>query len=660
MKHVLLIIFLITVNSVIIFGQQGHNDCASAKLKYFNKISFSNDIEYPGDESIDIIYYKLNLEILHESRQISGTVTIKGKSNSPNLTSFFLDLNDNLDVASVHKNNKSLKSVHNDDKLTIILDNSVSLNEIFTIDVSYSGKPSSSGFGSFIFSDHSGTPLIWSLSQPYGAADWWPCKNTPADKADSADIWITCDTHFTPVSNGNLMEIVYNYDGTHTYKWKSSYPIAQYLISIAVTNYTLYKDYFLYNNDQDTMEVTHYVYPENLTQNRIDQLDRTISMLYVFSEKFGPYPFLNEKYGHAEFKYGGAMEHQTISSMGFFFRDITSHELAHQWFGDKITCKDWHHIWLNEGFATYAEAVYVEELEGIGGGPQAYSDKIQSEMNRAKRATGSLWVKDISSISQIFDGLRSYSKGAVVLHMLRGVVGSDIFFEIIRAYLADPDLEYNVATTEDFQRVAETVAGIDLNYFFDEWIYGENFPTYSIVWGYSKTPVEDYEIMVEITQDINSSPKYFTMPIQLLFKSGNQDTSITVFNDRQNQIYSLLLDFEPKGLVFDADNWILKEIALLTDLNEESVIPPLSFNLEQNYPNPFNPVTTIEYTLPMSNADSNKGIHTSLIVFDIQGRELKTLVNENKNFGKYKVNFDASNLPSGIYFYRLTSGNITK
>jgi len=355
-----------------------------------------------------------------------------------------------------------------------------------------------------------------------------------------------------PVSNGSLEEVIDN-GLTHTYRWNIGYPIANRLVSLAITNYELYVNEFISNGD--TMKLYHYNYPENVNEERINQLDKTIGMLEIFENRFGPYPFFDEKYGHAEFG-RGAMEHQTIASMGHYRTSTIAHELSHQWFGNKITCESWHHIWLHEGFATYSESIYYEDLSGI----DAYNESISNEMVDAKKAKGSIYVKDISSTKEIFDVNRTYAKGAVVVHMLRGIVGTDIFYDILKAYLSDPSLAYGVAVIEDFQKIAEEVSGLDLEYFFEEWLYGENYPHYSIDWEWETTNEDDYVVVVDINQIENTAPQFFIMPIQFKFVTVAGDTTITLMNDSLNQVFSILLESKPLTFSFDPDNWIMKEI----------------------------------------------------------------------------------------------------
>ncbi len=652
MKNIILTMLLTTLIS---FAQEGII-CKSPV--YSDKVLELKKINYPGDQTIDVTYYKLDISISNSPKNISGTITVRAKSLMDNLTALYLDLSDPLFVASVTLGSESLNFTHGNSKLVIMLNTAFNTGEEFQIEVTYFGTPGSSGFGSFEFYTRSnGKPAIWSLSQPYGAKDWWPCKDTPADKADSSDVWITVDDQFYAVSNGKLIEIIDNGDGIKTFKWKNSYPIAQYLISVAIADYFIYETYYNYT-ENDSMPVIHYNYPERWNDNRKSQLDKTIPMLHIFSDKFGEYPFLNEKYGHAEFAWSGGMEHQTVTSMGSFGEYIVAHELSHQWFGDMITCKDWHHIWLNEGFATYSECIYAENYYDF----DAYMNRIISKMGSpgqswsAKGAVGSIYVQDISTVWSIFNSARSYEKGAIVLHMLRGVVGDALFFDIWKTYAADPAVKHGVAVTEDFQAIAEQVSGMDLEYFFSEWIYGENYPRYHFNWTSSEISPGNFEVALTIEQEINSNPSFFTMPIQVKVTHASGDTLINLFNDQQIQQFNFTFSQQPLDISIDPNLWILRDVFNEISGVEDELVAG-KYKLMQNYPNPFNPSTTIEYYIPEQS-------FVSLKVYDILGNEITTLVDEMKNAGKYSVKLNSNKIlaisSSGVYFYKLEAGDFSE
>ncbi|HEY7750828.1 MAG TPA: M1 family metallopeptidase, partial [Ignavibacteriaceae bacterium] len=398
--------------AVFNFAQEFDKPYIKAERERYSKQLQLEKVNYPGDTKIDVTYYGLELRITYQPNYLYGKVTIGAKVDTTAIQNCFLDLQNALTVDSIWINGNSAGYSHLNHKINLTLDRVYNSGEELLITIFYKGLPGSSGFGSFEFSSHQGVPTIWTLSEPYGAPDWFPCKDTPSDKADSSDVWIRVADNLVPVSNGKLMGITNQGDGTHTYWWKNHYPIAQYLISLAITNYYVYTNYFVYS-PTDSMPVIHFIYPESFNGYK-SQLDKTPQMLEVFSEKFGLYPFIEEKYGHAQFGWGGGMEHQTVSSMGGFGDGIMAHELAHQWFGDMITCKDWHHIWLNEGFATFLDAIYTEAIYG----KSAYNNQIAQEMGSARTAQGTIWVQDISSVWEIFNGARSYAKGACVLHML--------------------------------------------------------------------------------------------------------------------------------------------------------------------------------------------------------------------------------------------------
>lgn len=666
MKKCFLLLYLV-INSFLL-SQTGEELCSSSKIQIYERLGKSLEVTYPGDANIDVTYYKLDLNITYSPQYLKGIVTVKGRPSIGQINSLYLDLWSGFKVNSVKSNNQQLSfSLTSDNKLNINLGRFYQLNEEFNLEIDYEGKPNTSGGigGSFVFSTTpAGQPVIWTLSQPYGARDWWPSKDTPADKADSTDVWITAPTNFVSVSNGSLIENRDNGNGTLTFKWKNRYPIANYLVSIAMTNYYLYQTQYEYETGK-YFPITHYVYPESFASQK-SNLDKTNDMIKIFSEMFGAYPYLKEKYGHAQCGFGGGMEHQTITSAGSFSESLVAHELAHQWFGDKVTCKDWQNIWLNEGFATYSDKLYHQKKYGDA----TFTSQMNSVMNSAKTATGTIYVQNISSVNEIFSSARSYNKGAVVLHMLRGILGDEKFFQTLKEYLVEPGLSYNVAVTADFQRIAERVSGQNLNYFFQQWIYGAGYPKYTFGWRTEQVSGNSYNLIVRVKQQSNSNPLFFTMPLQIYYSTPLETKTITLFNDQQEQGWVIPVNGSPYSVQLDPNNWILKDIVGYTSITED--VLPAKFQLFQNYPNPFNPSTTIKFTIPnvgIGHAlSSNETRHTSslqhvtLKIYDALGTEIATLVDELKQPGSYNYEWRIENgeLTSGVYFYKLTIDNFTE
>ncbi|GAB4037972.1 M1 family aminopeptidase [Spirosoma jeollabukense] len=618
--------------------------CRAGKVRYFGRLATNPKarMAYPGDATIDVTYYGLDLRLTHTPNSLRGAATITLKSITPGLTSFFLDLNsttattgEGLHVDSVKVGNQKVTFQHAQNKLTITLPQSLSNGQSLTLTVFYQGVPNSSAQGSFRFGRHENNaePAIWSLSEPYGAPDWFPCKDTPADKADSSAVRITAPARFVSVSNGKLVSTTDNPDGTRTYSWKNSYPIAQYLISIAMSNYEQFDTPFTYGTQ--TMPVTHYIYPEILPQVH-SNLSLTPTMLSLFSDRFGPYPFLREKYGHAQFGEGGGMEHQTISSMvvGALTPTTIAHELAHQWFGDKITCRDWQNIWLNEGFASYAEAIYIESVRDQSG----YQSYMSNFMSSARNALGSVYVQDISNFSNIFNPSRSYAKGATVLHMLRGIVGDSTFFRILKTYAATPALAYQSAVTEDFQAVAQQVSGKDLAYFFKQWIYGEGYPTYKATLS-GGTSTSTVTVRLEQRNATASNPSSFTMPVQIKVQSAAGDTTVTVFNDRADQTFSLPTKGAVTSVVVDPNNWILKTTESTPIITAISEPPPGELRA---YPNPTTETLTVDFTQTQAGP-------VTVSLTNLLGQRVRTSSESNLRPGTYSWPLNLRGLATGHY-----------
>ena len=643
MRLFLIFAFFLSFSATAQVETAGGQACRAGKIQYAERVATNPKarLAYPGDPSIDVTYYGLDLHLSTTPNNLRGTATITLKSTTASLSSFFLDLNSTtatsgigLRVDSVKAESQKLTFHHEQNKLTITSPKPLTNGQALTLTVFYQGVPANQE--SFKFDKHETTadPVIWSLSEPYGASDWFPCRDTPADKADSSSVRITAPATFVSASNGTLISKTDNPDGTRTYFWKNSYPIAQYLISVAVSNYAQYDTPYVYGSQ--LMPITHYIYPENLAQVQAN-LDLTPKIMALFTNRFGPYPFLREKYGHAQFaRNNGGMEHQTITSMGISSLTpyVIAHELAHQWFGDKITCRNWENIWLNEGFASYGEAIYAESL----GGQTSYQSYMNGFMSSARNARGSIYVQDISSINSIFDSRRSYAKGATVLHMLRGIVGDSTFYRTLRTYAAASELAYNNAVTEDFQAVAQLVADKDLGYFFKQWIYGEGYPTYraTVLTGSSATTVT---VRLEQRNATATSPSSFTMPVQVRVQSAAGDTLVTVLNDQPDQTFTLPAKGPVTGVVIDPNNWILKAIdspAVITALPE-----PVMSSLRV-YPNPAIETLTVDFSLSVTGP-------VTMSLTNLLGQRVRVSADAPGSTGKNSRTLSLRGLAAGRY-----------
>jgi aminopeptidase N len=597
-------------------------------------------------EGFDAGYYVLDLTLPPGQSVLHGAVTLHGTATVDSLRMVLLDLAPAMTVDSAWTPGARVAFIRYPAAVGIPLDRPLALGERFTCTIAYHGTPASTGFGSFVFGDNRTRPWTWTLSEPYGARDWWPCKDHPSDKADSVDIRVTCAAGLRVGSNGRLAGVTQHGGGTATTVWKERHPIATYLVSIAVSDFEEFTDWWRYA-PTDSMPVINYVLRENLDAAR-GPLGLSVEMLDVFSRLFGRYPFVGEKYGHCDFGSGGAMEHQTMTSTTTYAENTIAHELAHQWFGDLITCARWPHLWLNEGFATYGEALWQESR----GGKAGYWATLGPRFATARGAQGPLIVRDTADVRNLFANNRVYAKGATVLHMLRHVLGDSTFFACLRAYVADPALRYRVATTGDFRSVCERVSGRTLGWFFEQWTEGERYPVYTTTWS-ARPAAGGVETRVRLDQTTRTlTPSFFRMPVDLQFIGGGRDTTVTVDHTASGQEFTVVLPFTPTAVTLDPGNWILKETIDPADLL------PVAVRLEQNYPNPFNAGTTIVVRLP-------RRTDVALEIYSILGARVATLLAGRTEAGTHTLQWKGiteSGAPaaSGLYVCRLRAGGATR
>ncbi len=591
----------------------------------------------PAQLRFDVTYYALDLDIDTLERWLTGAVTVRATVAASILDTVWLDLHPAMQVDSVRGDAGTFE--RRGDALLLPLKQSKGRGEHFEIVVHYNGRPVGGGFGGFVFDQKDGAPHIWTLSEPMYARNWWPCKDSPDDKADSVDVTVTVPVRLQVASQGRLIEQRDNGDGTHTFFWQSRYPITTYLVSLAIADYRVYSQWFQYS-ETDSMEIRNYLFPSVYDQ-AVFELKSLPDMLAYFHQVFGPYPFLREKYGIAQFNWGGGMEHQTISSQKWFGETLTAHELAHQWWGDMITMRTWGDIWLNEGFATYSVALYREHRYGRASYEQYMNQRIQNW-------SGSVFRQDTTDVYSLFDRI-VYNKGAWVLHMLRHVVGDSTFFDILRAYARDPERRYGTASTADFQAVCEAVSGMDLDGFFDPWIYGTGKPVYHYTWQHD---LRTRQFNLEIRQAQVEEHQLFAMPvdIRLIFPdSTRMDT--TLFVAAETETFRWALSQSPMEVVLDPDNWILKDSIYLGVSGPGLADTPADYVLYQNYPNPFNLRTVIPFYLP-----SNSRV--AVRIYNLAGHLVRRLGEGEFSTGMHRVTWDGRDdqgrtLSSGVYVFRL-------
>lgn len=526
----------------------------------------------------DVLNYDLSLSFDIPGKSIDGVMTMTANSLSDTLTQIYLDLYENMKVKNVQfstdvdtkkidesvspDNMKDVPFTRSDNYIIVTLNKKLKTDEEFAIKVEYSGQPKTMGFDSFVFKEIYGNPVIYSLSEPNYGPTWWPSKDLPGDKATSS-MHLKVPTGFKGVSNGLLTDTVTNGDGTTTFNWKTTYPIATYLISLVVTKFDMWQDTYTSLDSTTQMPLEYFAFPKDSAKSVADW-KFTPEAIHFYASVYGEYPFLKEKYGMAEFGWTqGSMENQTLTSMGYLlitgtgsYDEIVVHELSHQWFGDAVSPKDWKNIWLNEGFATYSEALWEEHLRG--------KDAYLNYMKRIDYGyfSGTVYAPDGFIFSPAIYAT-VYQKGGWVLHMLRGVLGDSTFFKAIREYFTR--YEYKNAETKDFQNVVEEISGQKLQWFFDEWVYtGAGRPRYEYSWKFEKfddpNAPETYNVYLQLKQ-VQDDRDVYQMPIRINIILENGTKEFTMVNDQRSQLFLLTVNSKPKEVQIDKDGWILKKIA---------------------------------------------------------------------------------------------------
>ncbi len=504
-----------------------------------------------SDAEIDVVHCFLDIELGLNPNSVTGSNTLDIVSRSNGLTSVTLDLFDVMVVSGVWVDGLPVSFNHANDQIDISLGQSFDVDDAFTVRVEYSGAPYHLSAAAGYSGTH-GSPavdVIATHSQPFNAPAWWPCKNAIDDKF-TMNMWVTSPDWMTVASNGRLDGVDALSGSRARYRWAETYPISVYLVSIAATNYTHWTESYVHSSG--VMPVEFFLYPEDVSSVQPLLVD-VVSMIETFSDPscFGEYPFLDEKYGIAEFEGCCGMEHQTITSQGSFPERRTVHELAHMWWGDAITCATWHDIWLNEGFARYAESLWHERKPG--GSHAAYLSHMMDY--RPSSYDGTVYRYDISTTSAIFSSTYSYNKGSWVMHMLRHVLGDEVFYDVLAEYRST--YEGLAATTADFQAVVEMVAGQEMDWFFDQWVYQGGAPYYRFGWQADSSGGQD-RVLLHVEQYQSAYPS-FRMPIDVRVEYADSSTeTFVVWNDREDQWFIIDTPQSVVDVQLDPDTWILR------------------------------------------------------------------------------------------------------
>jgi aminopeptidase N len=552
-------------------NMSGSDYCSQKKM---NSPLPSTPVEVTADiqHSYDVINYELNLDLYNclvspYLKSFSGfeimTFEVDSTLNSIQMNA----VNASLTIDSVSL--AGIGFTHTNNILTVNLDQTYNPGAVVNVKIYY--RHNNIADGAFYVSNG----FLFTDCEPEGARKWYPCWDKPSDKA-SSDITAKVPSTVKLGSNGVLADSIVNGD-TLYYHWVSLNPVATYLrVLTAKVNYNLDIIYWhKISNPNDSIPIRFY-YNSGENPSNIENIIRDMTTTY--SELFGEHPF--EKNGFAtlnnQFVWGG-MENQTLTSLctNCWSQNLVSHEYAHQWFGDMITCATWADIWLNEGFATYCEALWYEHTSGYS----AYKSDINSDASYYLSANPGWpiynpeWITITPDVNTLFNTAITYDKGACVHHMLRYVMGDSLYFAGMKYYATDPNLKYKSAVTTDFRDDMSAIYGQDLTWFFDEWVLQPNHPIYANKYWIADQGSGQWQVGFVADQTQSNTP-FHKMPIEIKvhFNSG-ADSTMRVMNDVNNQIFTFNFNRQPLNVYFDPDNNIVLKVASLTQ------IPPLPVEL---------------------------------------------------------------------------------
>lgn len=633
-----LIFFLILVIPLSLLAQFTNPDKYKAEMPssktnginiYYNKLL----------DKYDIYFVNLDIEVSDKSTDISGNATIQAKTTEL-LDTLLFDFSNYMTLDSVFINESKVSVTHTNNTIQYIFSTPLNKNAKFKTQIYYHGSPDPNGGGvSHAYSTTWSKNVTWTLSESFHAYEWWPCKQVLSDKIDSTYIFLTCDNNCKAGSNGLLTNIVDLPNNKKRFEWKSNYPINYYLLSFAVAEY---QEYNIYANPvgSDPILIQNFVYNSSgYLENNKSDIDNTSDFIELYSDKFGLYPFSNEKYGHCLTELGGGMEHQTMTTLGNFGFGLVSHELGHMWFGDYVTCATWQDIWINEGFASYCEYVALENLQSL-------SD-AKNWMNYAHNyafdeSLKSIYIPfaDANDENRIFNYRLSYKKGASILHTLRHEINNDdLFFSSIKEYLKI--FGDSVATGEDFKNVMSSETGIDLDPFFDQWYYGVGYPRFTVE--YSQANDTLFLSVAETTT--TSQTPLFQLYVDYKVSYSTGDTILRLYQSKNTEIFKIPFSKEISKIVVDPDNWIANTPG---SVNSIETIKSNEI-LYTFYPNPVKDYLTINFNLKLI------GKEKRIEIIDLNGRLISTSTTTDN-----LTAIDVSCLSDGLYFIKVISLNSTK
>jgi aminopeptidase N len=520
--------------------------------------------------TFDVRHIKGELTLDIKKSEIRGTVTHTIAPLYPGLDLITLDCGEDLKVSGVAIDSKDCKFECKSGELSVSLGRAYGLDDVIKLAVTYSGSPKKGVRFVQPDSEHPKRGVcVWTIGEPEDARHWIPCYDYPNERLTSEMI-VTVAKPLSVVSNGTLVSTKENADGTSTFHWKMDSLLTTYLLSVTAGEFAVFHD------NLDDLPVDYYVLKDVDEATARRTLGKTPRMIEFFNKKIGT-PYAYAKYAQVCLpEFGGGMEHTSATTMtdailvdatAHLENDadsIVGHELAHQWFGDLLTCRDWSHIWLNEGFASYFDALFTEYDKGDDAFRIAMANELTSYLGTDRQYRRPIVESRYDDAWRMFDGV-TYAKGACVLHALRGLIGDEAWWRGIRLYVAKHK-DQNVVT-EDFRKAMDEASGRDLGWFFDQWVLHGGHPELAARWHYEDED-KTLRVNVEQTQATDDGTPLFRLPTTVEVEDESGMREIPVVIDGKAQEFVIPASRRPKMVRIDPKGWIPKVLTFKKPLEE--------------------------------------------------------------------------------------------
>ena len=527
------------------------------KRLYLALLLLSSAAAAPPNPGVDVLHYTFRLDLSDRSDEIRGETTVVARFLTADVTTLDLDLigsvqgsNQGMTVTAVTREGQGIAFMHENDILRLTLAETPEAGEQRTYTITYQGTPRD---GLFISTNKYGERTFFGDNWPNRARHWLPTVDHPSDKA-VCEFVVTAPDHYQVVGCGALVEETNLSGDRRLTHWRSTVPLATKVMVIGVARFAVQ-----YVDEYNGTPIQSWVYPQDREAGFYDYA-LAERILAFFEGHIGPYPYAKLANVQSKTRFGGMENASNIfyneNSVrgGRESEGLIAHEVAHQWFGDSVTESDWPHIWLSEGFASYLTQLYMEYTHG--------RDRMVAGLQGARATVISYFENNPAPLvnATVTDPIQhlntnSYQKGAWVLHMLRGILGTDVFWDGLRTYYRQ--YRDSNASSEDFQQVMETTSGQDLDWFFEQWLYQSGHPQYEGTWHYNQATSE-------LTVTLNQAQPHgarFRMPLELgVYLDDGQPLHIErVDVDKAQNTFTFTYDQAPTNVVLDPNTWVLME-----------------------------------------------------------------------------------------------------